>query len=86
MCLQVIFMMDKDDPVVASMAARGLLSWNIIVSYENLFYLFLFQEFIYSSILTILCAISFWLAFGYASHVPPSGHSAGYMFTGVGPQ
>ena len=47
-----------------------MVSWNII-------------EFIYSSILTILCGISFWLAFGYASHVPPGGHSSGYVFTGI---
>lgn len=49
-------------------------------------------EFIYSCILTLLCAIGFWIAFGYASHVPAidishfpatPGHSAGYIFAGV---
>jgi len=34
--------------------------------------------------LTLLCGIGFWIAFGYASHVPPlTGHSAGYIFAGV---
>uniref|UniRef100_A0A183BTE3 MARVEL domain-containing protein n=1 Tax=Globodera pallida TaxID=36090 RepID=A0A183BTE3_GLOPA len=40
-------------------------------------------EFVYSSILTLLCGVGFWLAFGFASHVPPDGHSAGYIFTGI---
>ncbi|KAI1712432.1 CBR-DRR-1 protein [Ditylenchus destructor] len=65
----VIFMVDKNDPLILSMS-NGILSWNIV-------------EFIYSSILTILCAISFWLAFAYANHVPPEGHSTGYIFAGI---
>jgi len=65
----VIFMMDKNEPVVITLTG-GLLSWNII-------------EFIYSSVLTILCGISFWLAFGYASHVPSDGHPSGYVLFGL---
>uniref|UniRef100_A0A915DFH7 MARVEL domain-containing protein n=1 Tax=Ditylenchus dipsaci TaxID=166011 RepID=A0A915DFH7_9BILA len=65
----VVFMLDKNEPIVFTVSG-GTLSWNIV-------------EFVYSSILSILCAISFWLAFGYASHVPKDGHSAGYVFTGM---
>uniref|UniRef100_A0A914KP58 MARVEL domain-containing protein n=2 Tax=Meloidogyne TaxID=189290 RepID=A0A914KP58_MELIC len=41
-------------------------------------------EFVYSVILTLLCGISFWISFGYATHVVPVlGHSAGYIFAGL---
>ncbi|KAI6240536.1 MARVEL domain-containing protein [Aphelenchoides fujianensis] len=65
----VLFMLDKNEPVLVSITG-GLITWNV-------------AEFVYSTILTVLCAISVWLSFGYAGHVPDGGHSNGYVFAGI---
>ncbi|KAI6174724.1 Protein CBR-DRR-1 [Aphelenchoides bicaudatus] len=69
----VLFMLDKNEPVLVGSwvgLSGGLITWNV-------------AEFVYSTILTVLCAISIWLSFGYAGHVQPGGHSNGYIFAGI---
>jgi len=65
----VLFMLDKNEPILISLTG-GLITWNV-------------AEFVYSTILTVLCAISIWLSFGYSGHVPEKGHSMGYVFAGM---
>ncbi|KAI6195756.1 hypothetical protein M3Y94_01025000 [Aphelenchoides besseyi] len=65
----VLFLLDKNEPVLVSITG-GLITWSV-------------AEFVYSTVLTVLCGISVWLAFGYAGHVGPEGHSNGYVFAGI---
>jgi uncharacterized membrane-anchored protein YitT (DUF2179 family) len=90
----VIFIMDKNEETVYALTS-GLLSWNVLVRFIYIIVMHIvmsyvqqkiwqIKEFVYSAVLTVLCAISFWLAFGYTGHVPKDGRSAGYVFAGVG--
>jgi len=65
----VLFMLDKNEPMLVSLSG-GLITWNV-------------AEFVYSVILTVLCAISIWLSFVDEGNVPAGGHSNGYIFAGI---
>jgi len=65
----VLFMLDKNEPILITLSG-GLITWSVC-------------EFVYSTVLTVLCAISIWLSFGYSGHVPEGGHSRGYVFAGL---
>uniref|UniRef100_A0A914HEP2 MARVEL domain-containing protein n=1 Tax=Globodera rostochiensis TaxID=31243 RepID=A0A914HEP2_GLORO len=66
----VLFMLNSDKGLSGVTISGAFIPWGVI-------------EFVYSSILTLLCGVGFWLAFGFASHVSADGHSAGYIFTGI---
>uniref|UniRef100_A0AC35G549 Uncharacterized protein n=1 Tax=Panagrolaimus sp. PS1159 TaxID=55785 RepID=A0AC35G549_9BILA len=40
-------------------------------------------EFVYSTILGILCLLGSWLSFSYAGHVPSGQSGTGYIFAGL---
>uniref|UniRef100_A0AC34FT74 MARVEL domain-containing protein n=1 Tax=Panagrolaimus sp. ES5 TaxID=591445 RepID=A0AC34FT74_9BILA len=64
----VLFLLDKSD-VIQSISG-GQISWNLV-------------EFVYSSILGILCLLGAWLSFSYAGHVPTGESGMGYVFAGL---
>ncbi|KAL3090064.1 hypothetical protein niasHS_006516 [Heterodera schachtii] len=66
----VIFLLNRENGLSGVTISGAFLPWGVI-------------EFVYSSVLTLLCGVGFWLAFGFASHVPDNGHSAGYIFAGI---
>jgi hypothetical protein len=65
--------------------ADAMFPWSVIVSpFSNYaFGIIKLKEFVYSSILALLCGIGLWISFGYATNVSPAHHSAGYVFAGV---
>ncbi|KAF7637950.1 MARVEL domain-containing protein [Meloidogyne graminicola] len=62
---------------------NGLFEYNIKLNNGNTIIPWNIIEFIYSIILALLCGISFWISFGYSTHVHIGGHSIGYIFAGI---
>uniref|UniRef100_A0A914E5S9 MARVEL domain-containing protein n=1 Tax=Acrobeloides nanus TaxID=290746 RepID=A0A914E5S9_9BILA len=65
----VLFLLDKNEPILYTITG-GAVSWNVV-------------EFVYSTVLAVLCFLSTWLSFTEPGRVKDGGSYLGYTFAAI---